>query len=187
MLQLSLDTPRQLLHYWRIEPVTRSETAALLDALTLELDGRAVVDLGPATGGTMVEFRKRGARCSFIERHPACYAACRLRGFPGVLGDFLAKPSLLLGEPLDIVYARGSVTGWSWQEPDQLAAWLLDLARSRVACICPYRPFDGPGWMGDVFSECGFHPVQVLGNATPLYPFTWLYGVERVTGIGAAS
>src|SRR3954454_20802569 len=122
-------------HYWRIEPVTRSRTSDLLDALELDLRGRHVTDLGPGNGASLTIFRERGAETYLVERNPSLYLYCRLRGFAGGFGDILTTP---LSGRTDIVYVRGSISPKSFADRDALAAW-LDSLGGRLHIICPWR------------------------------------------------
>jgi hypothetical protein len=153
LLRQALKSPHEVFFYWRISPVSRSQTADLIGYLGLDLHGRHVTDLGPAIGSSLAVFRAAGASCYFVERHPAHYAVCRTRGFRGALGDFVARPDLVPRE-LDIVYARGSTTAASFPDADALRTWVRDLsARSELLLLCPYWGDPDPGWFKKTLDE----------------------------------
>jgi hypothetical protein len=169
----ALAAPKELAFYWRIAPVTRAETRDLLGSFDVDLKDRTVLDLGPAIGSSLAVFRERGARCSFIERHPLFYAACRSRGFAGKLGDFLRHPELIEGA-LDVVYVRGSVSPSSFATEADLRSWVTDVkARTDWLFLCPWLGAPAPSWFGPVLDEL-LEPHQILGVSTPIYPFTWV-------------
>ena len=156
-------------HYWRIEPVTRSRTSDLLDALELDLRGRHVTDLGPGNGASLVVFRNRGAETYLVERNPSLYLYCRLRGLAGRFGDILTTP---LSGRTDIVYVRGSISPESFPDRDALATWLENLG-GRLHIICPWRPDAAPSWYAQEL-DLRYRRVAPLGVQTPVYPVTWV-------------
>jgi hypothetical protein len=149
----------------------------------MNLEDRHVTDLGPGNGASLSVFRSRGAKTYFVERNPALYFACRLRGFQGRLGNFLVSPRPV--PHADIIYVRGSITASNFDSRDHLASW-LDALGGSLHILCPMDSHtQPPKWFGDLLDE-RYARVAILGYQPPLYPHTWV-SREYVQRTGTAS
>ena len=162
-------TANEPFFYWRIEPVTRSQTSDLLNYLELEVAGRRVADLGPGNGASSSALRARGAETYFVEKNPVLYAYRRLRGFHGRLGDFLTEP--LLPET-DVLYVRGSITGSNFRSRSTLVSWLDSRPARTTSLALVRRSSPRPG--SPPRRTIRYERAAVLGVQTPLYPYTWV-------------
>ena len=142
--------PVDFLHYEGLSAEKRTDFESVVEVLGLELEGKSVLDIGPAYGDMLDISHERGAKdCHFIEYDPIFFTHNRFKGFTtGFHINHLRKRKLRAVESgrYDLIWAKGSIAadfflkyGWMVLSID---AWLEQIERVTAPggriLICPY-------------------------------------------------
>lgn len=175
--------PREYRFYRGREAEIRSETATVLDRLSIDVEGARLLEIGPAVGYSLDVFRERGALPRFVERHPAFVVACWARGHRGRRLDAIRHRDKLRG--YDIVYVRGSITPSNFGGGDDFADWLHSVSAATVV-LSPWINGAIPDWFTDTLAGNGYQPTGWIdGYSVPgIYPQAWVRHHPKQGSVG---
>ena len=139
--------PKLFAHYEGISPVKRLEFTAVIDHVGSELQGKAILDIGPGFGDSLDICQERGARSiHFVENDPFFFTHNRLKGYAqGHSLDHLRELEKIEAGPFDLIWIAGALTAdlfMKGEYPVTLPKWLSDVDRlaapSSRTVLCPF-------------------------------------------------
>jgi hypothetical protein len=186
--------PKGFLFYQAASAAKRAEVETVLDALGIDLTGKATLDIGPGHGESLDVFHERNAsEVHFIDYDPFFYTHNRVKGFTrGYLANHLTQMGLLDSNRYHFIWSRGSIRDDLFRQFPllfRLDRWLRQIERitapGGTVVICPYwASREGRRCQPDVarssftrtMLRCGYTCLPPIEghNAEPNFPVSFV-------------
>ncbi|MES2990220.1 MAG: class I SAM-dependent methyltransferase [Pseudomonadota bacterium] len=142
------------------DPISRKDVSAVLDALSIDINGKRFLDVGPGYGSALDIARERGASAvEFVDYDPFVCAFNRIKGHTGWCTDVRTKLSSIAPRQYDFIWLKATFSANRFIDRERglgmlgfylypkLESILTDvdrlLAPGGIAVFCPHWDFSG--------------------------------------------